>query len=48
VVHTGHFIEYVLPGDKLFEAQANRAITVAEVERALGADYSAPLPGARR
>jgi hypothetical protein len=48
VVHTGHFIEYVLPGDKLFEAQANRAITVAEVERALGADYSAPVPGARR
>jgi hypothetical protein len=47
-VNRGHFIEYVLPGDKLFEAQANRAITVTEVESALGAAYSAPLPGAKR
>jgi hypothetical protein len=47
-VNRGHFIEYVLPGDALFAAQANRAITVAEVENALGAAYSAPLPGAKR
>jgi hypothetical protein len=40
--------DFVMPGDELFKAQESRAITVAEVEAALGAAYAPPPPVAKR
>jgi tetratricopeptide (TPR) repeat protein len=37
-------LEYVTPGDALFAAQESRAIKVADIEAALGAQYRAPVP----
>lgn len=40
-------IEFVTPGDKLFESQENRALKVADIEAALGERYRVPEPPKR-